>query len=51
MHELGSLRRAVLELSSTPLELDSLLVHARVRACRRTTEGMTLIFDMPEAFQ
>ncbi|PRP96528.1 putative ATP-dependent helicase Lhr [Enhygromyxa salina] len=51
MDQLAELRRAVLELSSTPLELDSLLVYARVRACRRTTEGMTLIFDMPEAFQ
>ena len=45
------LREAVLELASQPVEADSLLLYARVRACKRVVGRNLLIFDMPEALQ
>lgn len=45
------LRDATLALASEPIESDSLLLYARVRAYKRTVGQAMLVFDMPEALQ
>jgi hypothetical protein len=45
------LRDAVLAMASEPIESDSLLLYARVRAYKRTVGQAMLVFDMPEALQ
>jgi hypothetical protein len=45
------LATAVLDIASEPIEADSLLLYARVRAYKRMIGTAILIFDMPEALQ
>jgi len=49
--KVGLLRDATLKLASEPIESDSLLLYARVRAYKRSIGRAMLIFDMPEALQ
>jgi ATP-dependent helicase Lhr and Lhr-like helicase len=50
-NNISKLRTTITDLMINPLVLDNLIVHPRVRGCRRRDMTMSLLLDLPEAVQ
>ena len=48
---ISELRTTITDLMINPLVLDNLIVHPRVRGCRRRGPAISLLLDLPEAVQ